>query len=120
MDDLCFRVQIIRDMAFVYEPVAMDGPSTSVLFDWGSPADNQDTATYIQTTIPGNGIFHTFILPSKKVCQDTFGSTSVLMSTTRRAKLCGTTLVLMYGQLYLNCPFGSRRVTRYVRVRSTS
>jgi len=73
MDDLCFRIQIIRDMAFIYEPIAMDGPSTSVLFDWGSPTDNQDTATYIQTTIPGNNIFHTFTLPSKK---DKAGQTS--------------------------------------------
>ncbi|KAF8557024.1 hypothetical protein OG21DRAFT_431007 [Imleria badia] len=66
MDDLCFRIQIIRDMAFIYEPVAMDGPSTSVLFDWGSPTDNQATAMYIQTIIAGNNIFHTFTLPSKK------------------------------------------------------
>lgn len=71
MEDLCFRIQIIRDMAFIYEPVAMDGPSTSVLFDWGSPADNQDAATYIQTITPGNNIFHTFTLPSKRVCAHT-------------------------------------------------
>ncbi|KAH0839939.1 hypothetical protein J3R83DRAFT_893 [Lanmaoa asiatica] len=69
MDDLCLRIQIIHDMAFIHEPVAMDGPSTSVLFDWGSPADNQDTARYIQTTIPGNNIFHTFTLSSKKAGQ---------------------------------------------------
>lgn len=80
MDDLCFRVQIIRDMAFIYEPVAMDSPSTSVLFDWGSPADNQDTATYIQTTISGNNIFHTFTLPAKKVCVRTFDFTVLLTS----------------------------------------
>jgi hypothetical protein len=80
MDDLCFRVQIIRDMAFIYEPVAMDGPSTSVLFDWGSPADNQDTATYIQATISGNNIFHTFTLPARKVCIGTFDSAVLLTS----------------------------------------
>lgn len=65
MDDICFRIQIIRDMAFVHEPVTMDGPSTSILFDWGSPADNRDTAGYIQTNA-GN-IFHTFTFPPKKV-----------------------------------------------------
>ncbi|KAG8218653.1 hypothetical protein J3R82DRAFT_4318 [Butyriboletus roseoflavus] len=66
MNDLCFRIQIIRNMVFVYEPIAMDGPSTSVLFDWGSPADNQDTAKYIQTAVPANNVFHTFTLSSKK------------------------------------------------------
>jgi len=66
MDDICFRIQIIGDMAFIYEPVAMDGPSTSVLFDWGSPADNRNTATYIETSIPRNNVFHTFTLPSKR------------------------------------------------------
>lgn len=79
MDDLCFRIQIIRNMAFVYEPITMDGPSTSVLFDWGSPADNQDTSVYIQTTIPGNNIFHTFTLSAKKVCHDTFDSVVALI-----------------------------------------
>ncbi|KAG9317475.1 hypothetical protein JVU11DRAFT_1677 [Chiua virens] len=66
MDDICFRVQIIRDMAFIHEPVSMDGTSTSILFDWGSPADNLDTAAYINANIPTNNTFHTFVLPSKK------------------------------------------------------
>ncbi|KAF8450513.1 hypothetical protein L210DRAFT_842943 [Boletus edulis BED1] len=66
MDDLCFRVQIIRDMAFIYEPVTVDGPSKSVLFDWGSFTDNQDAARYIQIANSGSNIFHTFVLPSKK------------------------------------------------------
>lgn len=79
MDDLCFRVQIIRNMAFVYEPIAMDGPSTSVLFDWGSPTDNQNTAMYIQTTIPGNNVFHTFTLSSKRVCHCAFDSAALLI-----------------------------------------
>lgn len=86
MDDLCFRIQIIRDMAFIYEPVAMDGPSTSVLFDWGSPADNQDTATYIQTTNSGNNIFHTFTLPSKKVRAHPFGCAVLLMSSSGQGR----------------------------------
>lgn len=115
MDDLCFRIQIIRDMAFIHEPVAMDGPSTSVLFDWGTPADNQDTERYIKTSIPGNGVFHTFTLPNKKVCHHTFNSRALLMSysRTRQAKLCGTTLALMSGRSYLNCPSGNQQVTRY-------
>jgi len=66
MDDLCFRIQVIGDMAFIYEPVTMDASSTSGLFDWGTPADNQDTAAYLQTTLSANNILHTFILPSKK------------------------------------------------------
>ena len=81
MDDLCFRIQIIRDMAFIYEPVVMDGRSTSVLFDWGSPSDNQDTATYIQKSTPGSTIFHTFTLPSKKVHDHTFDAVVFLTSS---------------------------------------
>jgi len=53
-------------MAFIYEPVVLDDPSTSVLFDWASPTDNQETATYIQMANSGSSIFHTFTLPSKK------------------------------------------------------
>ncbi|KAF9247366.1 hypothetical protein BU15DRAFT_70179 [Melanogaster broomeanus] len=73
MDDLCFRVQIIRDMAFVYEPFAMDGTNTSVILDWGSPTDNLLTANYIQSNLPRNCVFHTFTLPAKK---DMTGETS--------------------------------------------
>ncbi|KIJ70123.1 hypothetical protein HYDPIDRAFT_104793 [Hydnomerulius pinastri MD-312] len=73
MDDLCFRVQIIRDMAFVYEPFAMDGTHSSVILDWGSPEDNQGTASYITNNLPSNRVFHTFTLPSKK---DSSGTTS--------------------------------------------
>lgn len=79
MDDLCFRVQIIHNMAFIYEPIVMDGPSTSILFDWGSPADNQHTAKYIQTGIPGDNVFHTFTLSPKKVYHHGFDSTLLLM-----------------------------------------
>lgn len=80
MDDLCFRIQVIGDMAFIYEPVTMDASSTSGLFDWGTPADNQDTAAYLQTTLSANNILHTFILPSKKVvCVRTL--TAVLLTS---------------------------------------
>ncbi|KAF9226628.1 hypothetical protein BS17DRAFT_806729 [Gyrodon lividus] len=66
MDDLCFRAQIIRDMAFVYEPFAMDGTYTSIILDWGSPTDNQATRNYIQSNLPKDRVFHTFTLPAKK------------------------------------------------------
>ncbi|KIJ20316.1 hypothetical protein PAXINDRAFT_7564 [Paxillus involutus ATCC 200175] len=65
-EDLCFRVQIIRDMAFVYEPFAMDGTFTSVILDWGPPTVNQVIRQYIQDNLPSNHVFHTFTLPAKK------------------------------------------------------
>ncbi|KAF8842715.1 hypothetical protein BDN67DRAFT_898720 [Paxillus ammoniavirescens] len=66
MEDLCFRVQIIQDMAFVYEPFAMDGSFASVILDWGSPTTNQVIRQYIQDRLPSNRVFHTFTLPAKK------------------------------------------------------
>ncbi|KIL00054.1 hypothetical protein PAXRUDRAFT_822073 [Paxillus rubicundulus Ve08.2h10] len=53
-------------MAFVYEPFAMDGSFTSVILDWGSPADNQSARQYIQSSIPSDRVLHTFTLPAKK------------------------------------------------------
>ncbi|KAI6047465.1 hypothetical protein EDC04DRAFT_3136097 [Pisolithus marmoratus] len=66
MDDLCFRVQIVDDMAFIYEPFTMDCPSASLLLDWGTQSDNLLTAQYITNNLATHPYFHTFILSAKK------------------------------------------------------
>lgn len=66
MDDLCFRVHIVDDMAFVYEPFTMDCPSASVLLDWGTQNDNTLTAQYIRNNLKTHRFFHTFILSANK------------------------------------------------------
>ncbi|KAI6023253.1 hypothetical protein BKA83DRAFT_4054184 [Pisolithus microcarpus] len=57
MDDLCFRVHIVDDMAFVYEPFTMDCPSASVLLDWGTQYDNTLTARYIRNNLKTHRFF---------------------------------------------------------------
>lgn len=66
MDDLCFRVHIVDNMAFVYEPFTMDCPSASVLLDWGSQYDNTLAARYIRNSLKTHSFFHTFILSANK------------------------------------------------------
>ncbi|KAH7931189.1 hypothetical protein BV22DRAFT_1136191 [Leucogyrophana mollusca] len=66
MDDLCFRVQIVDDIAFVYDPFAMDGPTKSMLMDWGTKDVNAVTVKYIAERRPANSVLHTFTLPLKK------------------------------------------------------
>ncbi|KAI6105854.1 hypothetical protein F5141DRAFT_1216583 [Pisolithus sp. B1] len=66
MDDLCFRVHIVDDMAFIYEPFTMDCPSASLLLGWGTQSDNVLTARYITINLTTRPFFHTFILSGKK------------------------------------------------------
>ncbi|KAI6152189.1 hypothetical protein BKA82DRAFT_4108207 [Pisolithus tinctorius] len=66
MDDFCFRVQIVDNMAFVYEPLTMDCPSASLLLDWGTQSDNLSAAEYIINNLSTRPFFHTFILSAKK------------------------------------------------------
>lgn len=66
MDDFCFRVQIVDNMAFVYEPFTMDCPSASLLLDWGTQSDNLSAAEYIINNLSTRPFFHTFILSAKK------------------------------------------------------
>ncbi|KAH7914435.1 hypothetical protein BJ138DRAFT_1177355 [Hygrophoropsis aurantiaca] len=66
MDDLCLRIQIVEDIAFVYDPFTMDGPSASMLMDWGSETANAETVMYIIERIPANSVMHIFTLPRKK------------------------------------------------------
>ncbi|KAG6336537.1 hypothetical protein ID866_2559 [Astraeus odoratus] len=66
MDNFCFRVQIINEMAFVYEPFSLDCSSASLILDWGALEENLTTARYIASKMKGHPFFHTFILPTKK------------------------------------------------------
>jgi len=70
MDNVCLRVQIVKNMAFVYEPFSMDCPSASMILDWGSPTDNLTTARHISDNVNIHPFLHTFILPVKKVRLD--------------------------------------------------
>lgn len=77
MDNICLRVQIIKNMAFVYEPFSMDCPSASMILDWGSPTDNQTTARHISDNASIHPFLHTFILPVNKVGFDSTPLTSL-------------------------------------------
>jgi hypothetical protein len=67
MDEHCFHVQIVDDMAFVHDPFSMDGPGESLLMDWGTPGANEKVREYIVRKRPRDRVLHTFIFPVKRV-----------------------------------------------------
>ena len=67
MDEHCFHLQIIDNMAFVYDPFSMDGPSESLLMDWGTPGANEKVHEYVVEKCPKDRVLHTFTFPVKRV-----------------------------------------------------
>ena len=63
----CLRLQITRDMAFVYDPIFLESSTASYLIDWGRKTANQKTEAYINQGDQKNPVLHTFVFPVKKV-----------------------------------------------------
>lgn len=65
-DEHCFHLQIVDNMAFVYDPFSMDGPGESLLMDWGTPDANEIVHAYIVKRRPRDRVLHTFTFPVKR------------------------------------------------------
>ncbi|KAG1752605.1 uncharacterized protein EDB91DRAFT_1243368 [Suillus paluster] len=65
-DGHCFHMQIVDNMAFVYDPFSMDGPGESLLMDWGTPDANETVRGYVVKKRPRDRILHTFTFPVKR------------------------------------------------------
>lgn len=64
------RIQIMREanVAFVHDPIILEGPSHSYLIDWGHKNRNDLAKTYVmQDRQDGGPVLHTFLFPVKKV-----------------------------------------------------
>lgn len=64
------RIQILKDanVAFVHDPIMLQGTSHSYLIDWGEKNRNAAAKTYIKKNDEnGDPILHTFLFPAKKV-----------------------------------------------------
>lgn len=62
------RIHIHVDMAFVYNPLVLEGPSSSYLISWGNDTTNRNVERYITHGRSNSPPFHMFILPIAKVC----------------------------------------------------
>lgn len=62
----CFHLQIVDNMAFIHDPFSMDGPSESLLMDWGTPDANEIVHAYIVKKRPRDRVLHTFTFPVKR------------------------------------------------------
>jgi hypothetical protein len=67
MDEHCFHLQIVNNMAFVHDPFSMDGPGESLLMDWGTPGANEKVREYVVRERPKDRVLHTFTFPVKRV-----------------------------------------------------
>lgn len=65
------RIQIMDELAFVYDPIVLEGLSTSCLIDWGQKSRNLAAVKYVTK---GNHVFHTFFFPVKKNAWYYFGA----------------------------------------------
>jgi len=68
------RIQIIGDLAFIYDPIILEGPSTTCLIDWGRKSRNMGALKYITRGRTVNPVFHTFFFPVKMDCWYYFGA----------------------------------------------
>lgn len=58
------RILILKDFAFVYDPIFAELGQTSLLLDWGDKTSNE----MIINHITGEGkVYQTFVYPSDKV-----------------------------------------------------
>jgi hypothetical protein len=62
IQDHGLRIQTIDDMAFVYDPIILEGPEASYLMEWAPKKRNQRAKRYV-TMEPS---YHTFLFPVKK------------------------------------------------------
>jgi hypothetical protein len=68
MDEHGLRIQIVGKLAFVYDPILLEGPSTSCVIEWGREERNLGAVKYITRDAKTKPVFHTFFYPVKKVC----------------------------------------------------
>jgi hypothetical protein len=61
------RVYIEHGTAFVYDPIFLEGPSKTLIVDWGSKLVNENTGRYIFKNGEKSSVFHTFVFPVHKV-----------------------------------------------------
>jgi hypothetical protein len=65
------RLQIERNMAFVYDPIFLESPDTVYLIDWGSKLENQNIGDYMDRNTQNlEGVLHTFLFVLARVSKD--------------------------------------------------
>jgi hypothetical protein len=60
------RIQIVDEIAFVYDSMTLEGPLATYLIEWGSRRIIEKAQRYVNAT--GEVAYHTFLFPVKKVC----------------------------------------------------
>jgi len=68
------RIQIMGDLAFIYDAIILEGPSATCLIDWGRKNRNIGAVKYITRGRMVNPVFHTFFFPVKMDCWYYFGA----------------------------------------------
>ncbi|KAF8640019.1 hypothetical protein AX17_001263 [Amanita inopinata Kibby_2008] len=63
--NLCLRVHILKDAAFVYDPIFLDLETRTFLVDWGRKEDNERIANFIKRSTR-KPIYNTFVFPKNK------------------------------------------------------
>lgn len=68
-DEYGVPLQIIDKLAFVYDPIILEGPSATYIIDWGRKDQNMQDVRKVTHGRMGNPVneFHTFFYPVKKV-----------------------------------------------------
>jgi len=57
--DLCMRVQIIKDIAFVYDPIFLESGKSSYFIDWGYKNVNEGIIGHVKKY----PVYNTFVFP---------------------------------------------------------
>ncbi|GBE80013.1 hypothetical protein SCP_0212150 [Sparassis crispa] len=64
--DACMHIHIHNDIAFLFNPIVLEGPSTTYLISWGTRKINRKVEKYISRDRAENPAFHLLVLPAEK------------------------------------------------------